>query len=98
MGECVYVRALHACVPALGLAQCWETGPSQQAESGDKVKHGCEQSEPRLKPRTDNPNKEIRPPLCDGPVQNEIKNGLIMFLRCNQNQNEGPKSSETDGV
>lgn len=80
---CVYV--------CLGLAQCSETGPSQQGESGDKVKHGCEQSEPRLKPRTDNPNKEIRPPLCDGPVQNEIKTCLIMFLHCNQNKNEGQK-------
>ena len=41
------------CVPAPGLAQRWVTVPSQRGESGDKVKHGREESEPRLKPRTD---------------------------------------------
>lgn len=34
------------CVPALGLAECWVTVPSQQGELGDKVKHGREESEP----------------------------------------------------
>ena len=37
-------------------------GPSQQEESGHKVKHGGEDSEPRLKPRTQMKRSEL---LCN---------------------------------
>lgn len=87
---------MSVCVPAPGLAQCWVAVPSQRGESGDKVKHGREESEPRLKPRTDNTNREIRPPLCDDPVQNEIKTCLIVFLH--RKTGDRKKSSEMKGV